>query len=773
MNADSSHAQEVPVPEKALRDLARGVSKVLPNTGLNDPVDAVKQLHTIIDPVLETADIPDLDSGHRAAASNALCAIADHCRNLGSDQVRCAILEDSIWLRIFDIYLHRSGEAKGKSMRQILLTLTNAITKDQSPRALELCTQAAGTFLDIIRERQDRFKVKPALQGLAHFLLKNAISIEQLVKIYDEQDAALPLGSAASASPQTLFKVFLGWIVHHETALSAGHLIRNFLIEARQLPGYNASEEDEFTMPLWITPVLQTLHDWPERILEFKTHVFPHCFLPNIDEYLTFLSVLDFGIHVQSLGTLPERLRKPSTFQNPLSKPEEFRIMLATIESGKELSIIRDIDQQSCIAIEVRDGALFLPDKFFAAWMSHAEPEVRLAGMFLSIYSVSVTKPLKYDVLAALKDNLVHIHTDVDPYFRREVLGNTQRLFDRLRACTATAARSKSKAVASSQTRLSIPNICYDHGTAFRVHLEQDADLGPLAFLVWYLGFLERELRPTATYQRRITALRALTIVLRSGIDPGVPQAELSKSAQGQLNWAHGIQIANSRLVRALLDLVLDAFDDVRDTAVSVLQLCLTALPQSEQHETLAIIPEFLRRAESLMLRTGRADQADGVARAYGLIFTLANDRFETLGQTRFSTKLKLFRYLESQLQQTLDLAHKNLSEAVNGRPVHGTFAALTYIIDQPGFYSSLSNESSETIAEWLQSHKEIVGSIEALWSCVHHVLCADAPEGHVPDEIEDDASLDTKEILSYSWRGLKEARYLGPCDHDDIFAKV
>jgi hypothetical protein len=37
--------------------------------------------------------------------------------------------------------------------------------------------------------------------------------------------------------------------------------------------------------------------------------------------------------------------------------------------------------------------------------------------------------------------------------------------------------------------------------------------------------------------------------------------------------------------------------------------------------------------------------------------------------------------------------------------------------------------------------------------------LCADAPEGHVPEEMEEETSVDTKEILSYSWRGLKEAR--------------
>ncbi|KAF2844857.1 HEAT repeat protein-like protein [Plenodomus tracheiphilus IPT5] len=775
MDAEFEHGVGSPVPEKVLRELARSVDKALPNVGQRDSVDAVKQLHKVIDPVLETADIADLDSGHRAAASNALCAIVDHCRTTGSELVCNAVLEDSIWLRIFQIYLHRSGEAKGKSMRQILVTLTNAITKDQSPRACALRKRAAGTFLDIICERQDRFKVKPALQGLAHLLLKKAVSIAQLVHIYDEQVAASSQGSGASASPQTLFNIFLGWIVHHETALSAGHLIRNFLVEARRLPDYSFSTGDGSILPLWIAPVIQTLRDWPDRLLEFKTHVFPHCFLPNIDEYLRFLSVLDFATHVQSLGTIPVQLRESNGYHYGLSKEEQFKILLATIESGKELSVIRDVDRKTSSNIEVHEGALFLPDTIFAIWMSHAEPEVRLAGMFLSIYSVSVTKPLNYGVLRALKQNLVHLHADTDPYFRREVLGNTQRLFDRLRACTATAARAQSKAVAASHSRMPIPSICYGRGISLHRQLQRNVDLGPLAFLAWYLRFLERELRPTATYQRRITALRALTIVLRSGLDPGVPKTELSKSAQGQLNWAHGVQIANSRLVRVLLDLVLDAFDDVRDTAVSVLQLCLTALPQSKQDEVLAIIPGFLQRAETLMLRTGRADQADGVARAYGLIFTLANNSFETAGYTHFSTQQNLFGYLNSQLKETLKFAHSNLSEAVNGRPVHGTFAALTYIVDQPGFYSSLTSEPQEHTKQWLRAHTEVLDSIDSLWSCVHHVLCADAPEGHVPDEIEDEVSLDTKEILSYSWRGLKEASTLlrtivtkAPIGHDD-----
>jgi hypothetical protein len=53
-----------------------------------------------------------------------------------------------------------------------------------------------------------------------------------------------------------------------------------------------------------------------------------------------------------------------------------------------------------------------------------------------------------------------------------------------------------------------------------------------------------------------------------------------------------------------------------------------------------------------------------------------------------------------------------------------------------------------------------LVNLLQAVWEVVRDVLCNDAPEGHVPNELEHDSSLTYKDILSYSWRALKEARY-------------
>lgn len=53
-----------------------------------------------------------------------------------------------------------------------------------------------------------------------------------------------------------------------------------------------------------------------------------------------------------------------------------------------------------------------------------------------------------------------------------------------------------------------------------------------------------------------------------------------------------------------------------------------------------------------------------------------------------------------------------------------------------------------------------ILTAIERTWSLVRSVLCNDAPEGFVPDEPEEeDHDMDSKNMLSFCWRALKEAR--------------
>jgi hypothetical protein len=306
------------------------------------------------------------------------------------------------------------------------------------------------------------------------------------------------------------------------------------------------------------------------------------------------------------------------------------------------------------------------------------ESEVRLAGLFLCVYSTTATRTITGGIFKSLKKNLLHLHTDPDVNFRRELISYIQRLFNRIRGSTATLAKSYGKTSGKFEGRIPFPK--ESHVSRGR-SMAGDPLMESLQFITWYLSFLEGEIRPDAAYQRRITALRALMVVLKSGVDPRVPHRYLSKGAQGQLHWAHELPLANSGLTRKLLDMMIDPFDDVRDTSVSILQILFETMPDEEKRIMLSMLPPFIKRAEITMLRTGRADQADGLARAYALYHSCVPASTETLEPNILPlfTKIDIIRRLNEQLQETLGIARDDLAEAVNGRPVHGIFAAIRY----------------------------------------------------------------------------------------------
>lgn len=63
--------------------------------------------------------------------------------------------------------------------------------------------------------------------------------------------------------------------------------------------------------------------------------------------------------------------------------------------------------------------------------------------------------------------------------------------------------------------------------------------------------------------------------------------------------------------------------------------------------------------------------------------------------------------------------------------------------------------------------HRRIIEALRGVWEAVHSVLCNDAPEGFVPEDLDDESDAQiVKDALSYSWRALKEARYV---DQPDI----
>jgi len=187
------------------------------------------------------------------------------------------------------------------------------------------------------------------------------------------------------------------------------------------------------------------------------------------------------------------------------------------------------------------------------------------------------------------------------------------------------------------------------------------------SFITWYLAFLKDELIPTASYQRHITALRALYSALRvdkrtSGLDQSI-DSNVMAMVFTDFTW-----------VRIMLDLVMDPFDDVRETATAILQMPLQRItsapagPDTNSSILLSELRQFCTRAIALAGRTGRADHGNGAARAQGLLCSWVGAHNE-----RVALVVDALDRLEAKLSR----ADQDLGHAVIEDSVHEDFAAL------------------------------------------------------------------------------------------------
>jgi hypothetical protein len=326
---------------------------------------------------------------------------------------------------------------------------------------------------------------------------------------------------------------------------------------------------------------------------------------------------------------------------------------------------------------------------------------------------------------------------------RGELYTLEKRLLDRLRSILAGLAKNAQRLEAAQPAGPKKPA-----SSGQRIYSPEEANAlvsSHKAFLQWYLQFLYVELRPTSSYQRRISALKSIVAILQSGLDSSIPAELLTKQAQFGARWP--FHLNTEFMVQPLMERIMDNFDDVRQAAANALK----TMSASKAPEILTtILPEFVDRCERRMLQSGRADHADAVARSYDLLFSV---------QPSSNKKLEILQHRMRMLESTVDMASSSLASVVGKYPMHGILASISNIFNQPSFYAEVSTLSDAEFSLWYGLHQRIYPVLEAIWGCVEQVLAADAPEGFVPDEFELDTS--TKDVLSYSWRALKEASAL------------
>lgn len=294
---------------------------------------------------------------------------------------------------------------------------------------------------------------------------------------------------------------------------------------------------------------------------------------------------------------------------------------------------------------------LVLKSDVLGRFLLHNEPRVRLLALSLLTTAPVMSKPISAIALNSIMEGIASINADSDSFIRQETMSYMRRLMTRLRG----------------------PGVLKD----FMEREGKDSKI----FMERYVDFLEKELIPTASYQRHISALKSISLVLKTGVDSRATHV----SEEEQVLWRYKVNILRPSLFRLLVDLLLDPFEEVRATALSLIGLFPSQLSSqatgSASDDGFNVAERLviaLSRAEALASRTSRADHADTVARLYhALYFTAKDGKERGTEDSWFSTKVGVMNELLQRLEAKLSQETGPFQASVRDAPLHGHTSAL------------------------------------------------------------------------------------------------
>ncbi|KAK4986839.1 hypothetical protein LTR50_005050 [Elasticomyces elasticus] len=336
----TGYADSALIPETELRRMARDVANLMSGKESKDQdTDSIKLLYT--------ARLPEIEAAHRAAACNVICALIERCLVSPQDVLGRMIWDGLVWERLFEVFLTQHENAKAKSMRQVLMVLSDALLKLSEPNIkVRLQQHALKYILYAIHAQDNPLQAKAALHAISCFMSKNTLPLQFVLSTETRLGyTGTPLARSLSDT-QSLLRALLHWVTYSETSPAAGQAVCS-LVALLSRPEDTAPHDDRpisggvldtqdgsVVAPSWADPIIKTISEHPASMDAFRNHVFPNLFKQDIQSYLAFLQHL----------RLREHLCGPTPCTNSLSiTGGEFATLLSSLQVGKDLGLVQEI----------------------------------------------------------------------------------------------------------------------------------------------------------------------------------------------------------------------------------------------------------------------------------------------------------------------------------------------------------------------------------------------------------------------------------------------
>ena len=691
----------------------------------------------------------DRCSKSRVSSVNAcakLCGFVQHCARAAATTPTTTAwaFRETTTLRLFHFYIEWNEKDQHRSLKLVLDLVALLVTQNPNAAAkAALRATILQTLVAIVSHKSTRPLVKSSIGSLHHLLGKGVYQYEEVAQAYraekeadlsqdksDDADDTAPAPMRIADAPslgvwQQLVDDMFAWMTLHYVCPVAGKLLVAVFAYLRTSPAF-----PDFTVDLWLQWLRAGLAAHPGILEDVKLYFFIPLFKADRASSLQLLETLNRHSDASLVGG---------------GTTSAAVLQLAALEVGKKAGLVDDPGLNITLKPPAKsskptkkqqqqNNGIVLNEHVLDDVLGQASADVRSLALSLLVSSQSTTKPYSSTAFVLLRKYLPAYHAESDAKFRYELLAHTRDMAVRLKSAIL---------LMQKWLQLQAPTAAADEVAAVTLSLGAHE-----SFLAWYLVFLRDELAPTASYQRHFTALKATSWLLRQrrDVSGGAADAldlDLARRLFQDYAW-----------IRCVLDLTMDPFDDVRETATALLVLApneavaapIFPPPTPWATSTLwDVLAEFSMRADARASQTARQDHADGAARCQGLLCSWA---------AALPTQLTILASVLDVLEYKISRAENDLGTAAVRFPVHGEFASIRYI------WSVLAKAkyADDELAGLTAIQARIVRSCERTWHIVKHVLCDDSPEGHMPEDMDDAVGLDSKDLLSYSFRAINES---------------
>ncbi|RCH98462.1 hypothetical protein CU097_011572 [Rhizopus azygosporus] len=438
---------------------------------------------------------------------------------------------------------------------------------------------------------------------------------------------------------------------------------------------------------------------------------------------------------------------------------------IAVLKSARALDIIDGNAYTSEPTLEKTK----IPIDVLKLAVHHSDPQVRIDVLGLLCESRKATAEVTFIELDMVKMFLPLNMNSTAPEFRQQMCAHLTKLWVRLRGNLY----SQYRAYKLSETKDAKKGA--SDATDIMARIEQGR-----SFLFWLCDFISDSLYPGASYQRVATALRMLSILVKTFGVTELPPIEGFTDRQPEFPFQ--LPLATARLSKLLINVFMNPYDFNRVQAFDILNQFPSPLPGIESKLD---VQNLLWWGLNNVVST-RANESDSGAMVFRLIFKKyvvhlgfdLNPEQGKLHESKFNEKTSAAVIFTERLLDLLErqvaIAKSNLLLAAQQHPMHGTLLALQYVFSELDYRSDTVQKH---FVDWKRVHKRAVCLIKEACDAALDVLSDPSPEGNLPlnyqetddmdeqllDESLDDTASGPKHqiILSCCWRAVKEASSL------------